>query len=64
MEKQHCKIGTTHTLDKGEQGLNLLERQLHHFNNKAAEAAQTGSALKEFFEHKARKIQKLLQEIV
>ena len=64
MEKQHCKVGATHTLDSGVNGLDLLEDQLRHFNQKAAEAARTGSAMKDFFEQKAQKIQKLLQDFV
>ncbi len=64
MEKQHCRVGTTHSLDTGVNALDLLENQLRHFNQKAAEASRTGSAMKEFFEQKARKIQKMLQDLV
>lgn len=64
MEKQHCKVGTIYPLDTNAQGLDLLERQLRNFQRKAAEAHQNGSGLQEFFEQKARKIQKLLQQIV
>ncbi len=64
MENQHCKVGATHALDTGVNGLDLLQNQLRHFNQKAAEASRTGSAMKEFFEQKARKIQKLLQDLV
>ncbi|TNF75038.1 MAG: hypothetical protein EP302_02330 [Bacteroidetes bacterium] len=61
MEKQYCKVGTSHPLGSEARGLDLLENLLSHFNRKAAEAAQSGSALKEFFERKAQKIQKVLQ---
>jgi hypothetical protein len=61
MEKQYCKVGASHPLGSEAGGLDLLENLLSHFNRKAAEATQSGSALKEFFERKAQKIQKALQ---
>ena len=61
MEKQYCKVGATHPLDSEARGMDLLENLLSHFNRKAAEATQSGSALQEFFERQARKFQKALQ---
>ena len=61
MEKQYCKVGASHPLVSEARGLDLLENLLRHFNRKAAEASQSGSALKEFFERKAQKIQKAIQ---
>ena len=49
MEKQYCKVGASHPLDSEARGVNLLENLLRHFNRKAAEATQSGSALQEFF---------------
>lgn len=61
MEKQYCKVGASHPLDSETRGLDLLENLFQHFNRKAVEASQTGSALKEFFERQAQKFQKALQ---
>jgi hypothetical protein len=62
MERQYCKVGSINPIGSGSQELNLLKNQLQHFNQKAMEAAQKDSRLKEFFEKKAQKIQKILQQ--
>jgi len=62
MEKQHCKVGSINPIGSGSQELQLLRHQLQHFNQKAVEAAQKNSSLKDFFERKAQKIQKMLQQ--
>ncbi|MCO5724095.1 hypothetical protein [Robiginitalea marina] len=62
MEKQYCKVGSSHPLDEGVQGITLLETQLQHFMRKASEAARADSRMKDFFESKILKIQKQLQE--
>ena len=64
MENQYCKVGDTHPLHTDAQGLHLLENQLRNFQRKAAEATQSDSGLKDFFEQKAQKIQKLLKQFV
>lgn len=63
MEKQNCKVGASHAMDRGNNGMNFLETQYRHFSNKAAEAARMNSRLKDFFESKALKIQKQLQQL-
>ncbi|MGB5404323.1 hypothetical protein [Robiginitalea sp.] len=62
MEKQYCKVGSINPIGSGSQELQLLRNQLQHFNQKAVEAAQNNSALKDFFERKAQNIQKMLQQ--
>jgi hypothetical protein len=62
MERQYCKVGSINPIGSGSQELTLLKNQLQHFNQKAMEAAQKDSRLKEFFEKKAQKIQKILQQ--
>ncbi len=64
MEKQHCKVGASYSLESEDQALHLLENQLRHFKEKAAEAVQEGSALHEFFERKVQKIQKMMQQFL
>ena len=61
MEKQYCKVGSINPIGSGSQELQILRNQLQHFNQKALEAAQKDSRLKDFFEKKAQKIQKILQ---
>lgn len=62
MEKQYCKVGSSHPLDEGVKGITLLESQLQHFMHKASEAARADSRLKDFFDSKVLKIRKQLQE--
>ncbi|MGB5314886.1 MAG: hypothetical protein WBN56_02710 [Robiginitalea sp.] len=62
MENQYCKVGSINPIRSGSQELHLLRHQLQHFNQKAMEAAQKNSSLKDFFERKAEKIQKMLQQ--
>ena len=53
MEKQYCKVGSINPIGSGSQELQILRNQLQHFNQKALEAAQKDSRLKDFFEKKA-----------
>ncbi|MBC2839881.1 hypothetical protein [Robiginitalea sp. SC105] len=64
MEKQHCKVGAITPLTEGQQAVRLLEYQYGNFIRKAGEVAQSDANLREFFELKARKIQRLLQSLV
>lgn len=62
MEKQYCKVGSITPIGSGSREMQLLQNQLRHFNQKALEAAQKNSGLKDFFERKAEKIQRMLQQ--
>ena len=62
MNKQYCKVGASHSLTSGNEGLHVLENQYQFFLRKAEEAVQNQNDLKDFFESKARKIKRMLQD--
>jgi hypothetical protein len=62
MSKQYCKVGASHSPSSGNEGLHLLENQYQFFLRKAEEAVQNQNELKDFFELKAQKIKRLLQD--
>ena len=64
MENQYCRVGATSRVATGEQGVEWLEHQYRHFVQKAAETQQGEARLRDFFEHKARQLQQMLQNLV
>jgi cytochrome c2 len=64
MEKQYCKVGTVTPMTTGRQAIALLEYQYQSFMEKASNIKYSDSKLKEFFEQKAKKIKKTLEELV
>lgn len=64
MENQYCKVGTTTPMDNGTYGINLLEHQYQNFMAMASSKKHSDSKLAEFFELKAMKIQKIIQDLV
>ena len=64
MENQYCKVGAITPVAEGHQGIHMLEYQYNNFVRKAAEAAQSDANLREFFELKAQKIQRMLQSLI
>ncbi len=64
MENQYCKVGTVTPITQGAKGIHVLEYQYRNFVQKAQEAAQSDANLREFFELKARKLQRLLESLV
>lgn len=60
MDKQYCKVGTITPMTTGRQAIALLEYQYQNFMDKAS--ADTN--LSEYFEEKAKKIQKILENLV
>ncbi|MCM4153190.1 hypothetical protein DHD05_16490 [Arenibacter sp. N53] len=62
MKNQYCKVGSiTHM---GSNELNLLEHQYQNFMDKASSIKHSDLKLAEFFELKAMKIQKIIQNLV
>jgi len=59
MENQYCKVGATTPISSGRQTIALLEYQYQKF----IERASTDSNLSEYFENKAKKIQKILNNL-
>ncbi|MBM1106311.1 hypothetical protein JQC67_09205 [Aurantibacter crassamenti] len=60
MEKQYCKVGAITPMTTGEQAIALLEYQYQIFSDRAS----SNTNLSEYFEQKAKKIQKVLENLV
>jgi hypothetical protein len=63
MEKQYCKVGTVKPIAANADIITLLEYQYQNFIDKASNM-QSNNHLVEFFEQKARKIKKTLENLV
>lgn len=63
MEKQYCKVGTVTPMEANTDIISLLEYQYQMFLDKASNM-QTNTQLVEFFESKAQKIKKTLEDLV
>ncbi len=64
MEKQYCKVGTVTPIAAKADAVTMLEYQYQNFVDKASNIKYSNTKLGEFFELKARKINKALQEFV
>ncbi len=64
MEKQYCRVGSITPISTGRQTITLLEYQYQSFMEKASNIKYRNTKLGEFFEQKAQKIQKILEELV
>lgn len=62
MENQYCKVGTVTPMTNGRQAIHLLEYQYQNFTDKASN--MNDAKLVEFFELKAEKIKKVLENLV
>ncbi len=63
MENQYCKVGTTTPIASGRHAIHLLEYQYQNFLEKASNNINDAK-LGEFFELKAEKIKKILENLV
>lgn len=59
-----CKVGATTPITSGAQAVAVLEYRYQNFLSKASDIEYADAALREFFETKARQIQKVLEEMV
>ncbi len=64
MEKQYCRVGTVTPMTTGRKAIALLEYQYQNFLDKAANGEYTDAKLAEFFEQKAQKIKRVLENLV
>ena len=64
MEKQYCKVGSVTPMTSGSQAIALLEYQYQCFMEKASNIEYNNTKLGDFFEQKAKKVQKMLEELV
>ena len=64
MENQYCKVGTVTPIASHGNVIALLELQYQNFMDKARNMEYTDSKLVEFFELKALKIKKALENLM
>jgi len=62
MEKQYCKVGAVTPMSNGRQAVHLLEYQYQNFMDRASSI--NDAKLVEYFETKAQKIKKILENLV
>lgn len=62
MNKQYCKVGTVTPMSNGRQAIHLLEYQYQNFMDRASSI--NDAKLVEYFEAKAQKIKKILENLV
>ena len=62
MENQYCKVGSVTPLTSNRQTIHLLEFQYQNFMAKASNI--NDAKLVEFFESKAQKVQRILENLV
>ncbi len=63
MNKQYCRIGSTTHITSGEQASTRMIGYYQAFLNRAADTRYAGTQLGEFFERKARALQKALEDL-
>ncbi len=64
MEKQYCKVGSVTPIAAKADAITMLEYQYQNFLDKAANMKYSDTKLGDFFEQKAKKIQKALDSLV
>ena len=64
MENQYCRVGAVTPMSNEQLTINLLEYRYQNFMDKASDIKYANTRLGEFFEHKARKIKKILDTLV
>lgn len=64
MEKQYCKVGAVTPIVADSDAKTLLEYQYQNFLDKANNLEYADTKLVEFFEQKAQKIKKILENII
>jgi hypothetical protein len=62
MNNQHCKVGAVKALNKEEYSITALEFLYQNFIEKANNIQYANTKLGDFFESKAQKLEKLLNE--
>ena len=63
MENQYCKVGSVTSILAGKQAITLLEYQYQCFMERASNIKYNNTKLGEFFELKAKKTKKRLEEL-
>lgn len=64
MENQYCKVGAVTPIANGHDAVAFLEYQYKSFMEKAANIQYADAKLREFFEQKALKVKKILENLI
>jgi len=64
MKNQNCKIGSTTHITSGSQASTRMVSYYQTFMNMASDTRYAGTQLGEFFERKAKGIEKVLEKLV
>ena len=64
MENQYCRVGAVTPITSEQQSVAVLEYMYQNFLEKASALNEKDSRLVEFFEHKAQKIKRILEDLV
>lgn len=64
MDNQYCRVGTVTPITSGNHAVSLLETRYRYFLKKASDLNVTDTRLLEFFENKAQKIKRVLENLV
>ena len=64
MDNQNCRVGSVTPLTAKSNIITILEYQYQNFMEKASNLEYTDAKLVEFFEQKAQKIQRTLENLV
>jgi len=64
MKSQYCKVGTVTPITSGNGAVAVLEYRYQNFMDMATNAAQMDANLAEFFESKALKIKRILENLM
>ncbi|WP_276390281.1 hypothetical protein [Eudoraea chungangensis] len=64
MNNQHCKVGSITPITQTQHAFSLMEYQYQNFLEKASDLKYSDDKLAAFFELKARKLKKLLENFV
>lgn len=64
MENQYCKVGSVKPIAANADAITMLEYQYQNFVDKASNIKYSDTKLGEFFEQKAAKVKRLLENLV
>ncbi|WP_394750461.1 hypothetical protein [Spongiimicrobium salis] len=64
MNKQYCRVGTVTSITAENHAITILEYQYQNFMEKASNIKYMDTKLGEFFEQKAQKIKKTLEDLM
>ncbi|MBU2996904.1 hypothetical protein KO500_10680 [Cellulophaga baltica] len=63
MKNQYCKVGAVQPINSEAQSIKRIENLLQNFTNKSSNLKYANTKLGEFFQSKAEKFEKLLNDL-